>query len=191
MLARLVFGLGLLAGIAACSGRPSQMPSGPDWGSFIIDRQDASGPAAHSWRPGVCAGVDLHPDYRVLDEQNLVSFLRDQQYAVRVERQPVEPGKPDLVFVFVQVPGVAESIPLRVATLKTSDDAGKSLYDAFLQRGAGLWGVHRSNLAVLGPPGPAHDDLAFAAKTKLACWGSFAFTDGDDMYVVPGGYTEP
>lgn len=139
----------------------------------------------------MCAGVDLRPDYRELNETSVVNFLRDQQYSVRVERQPVEPGKPELLFIFVQFPGAAESVPLRVAMLKSPDDAGKSLYDGLQQKGAWVWGIYRANLAVLGPPGSEEDDLAFAAKTKLACWGTFAFTDGSDIFVVPGGYAEP
>jgi hypothetical protein len=59
------------------------------------------------------------------------------------------------------------------------------------QRGPGAWGVHRSNLAVLGPGGADEEDLAFAARTKLACWGTFTLQAGNDAVVVPGGYMEP
>ena len=30
-----------------------------------------------------------------------------------------------------------------------------------------------------------------AAKTRLACWGTFTLSDGDDAFVVEGGYAEP
>ena len=52
------------------------------------------------------------------------------------------------------------------------------------------WGVHRSNLAVLGPAGDPSDTITFAAVTKLACWGVFTIAETDDAFVVPGGYTE-
>jgi hypothetical protein len=55
----------------------------------------------------VCAQSDLRADYRVLNETNLVTFLRDQQIDARAERQPVEAHKPDLIFVFVSTPGAA------------------------------------------------------------------------------------
>lgn len=190
MISRFAFLLAATAAVAGC-GHASQMPPGPDWRNFVIDRPGYYGLWGHTWRPGVCAGVDLKPDYRPLNEASLVAFLRDQQYNVRVERQPVAPGKPDLVFVFVQFPGSAESIPLRVAMLKSPDDAGRDLYDALLERGSWAWGVHRSNVAVLGPRGSEDDDLAFAAKTKLACWGTFTITDGTSVYVTPGAYAEP
>ncbi len=183
----------LLAATAACGGRPSQIPPGPDWAQYVLIRPGTEGNLdTLSWRPGVCAGVELRPDYRTLNESSIVSFLRDQNFAVRVERQPVEARRPDLVFIFVQVPGAAESIPLRVAMLPSADEAGRSLYDALLVRGSRVWGIHRSNVAVLGPQGASfHDDLAFAAKTKLACWGTFTTTDGSNAFVIPGGYAEP
>jgi hypothetical protein len=192
-LARFAFAWPLLAGLAGVTGCGGQslMPAGPDWQQFIVNRRGTNGPWGYTWRPDVCAGTDMKPDYRTLQESNVVDFLRSQNYNVRVERQPVEPGKPDLFFVFVQVSGMAESVPLRVATLKTPDEAGHALNEALVKRGKGYWGVHRSNVAVFGPSGDPDDDLAFAAKTKLACWGTFTFHAGDEIYVVPGGYTEP
>ncbi|HXX69293.1 MAG TPA: hypothetical protein VEK07_19065 [Polyangiaceae bacterium] len=177
--------------LVGCAGRPSQMPSGADFREYVVDRQGASGRAGFEWRPDVCAHVDVAPDYRNLNETSLVAFLRGQQIEARVERQPVETHKPDLVFVFVTVPGVAQTVPLRVAILPSADEAGRALYDALVQRGAGAWGVHRSNVAVLGPLGSNEDDVAFAAKTRLACWGTFTFADSGDAFVVPGGYAEP
>jgi hypothetical protein len=183
--------IALAGALVACGARLSQMPAGPDWAQFVVNRPGASGPAARSWRPDVCASLDLHPDYRSLNESNLVEFLRGQQMTVRVERQPVEPKKPELIFVFVQVPGRPETVPLRLAILPNADDAGHDLYDAMMQRGPGSWGVHRSNLALLGPVGFDEEDLAFAARTKLACWGTFTLEAGNDAVVVPGGYMEP
>jgi hypothetical protein len=176
--------------LAGC-GRPSQMPAAPDWDQFVLRRPNASGSAGESWRPEICAGVDLHPDYHTLDETSLAAFLQNQQLTVRVERQPVEPNKPELVFLFVSAASGSDPIALRVAMLKTPDEAGRDLYDAVLQHGSGSWGVRRANVAVLGPPGSSHEDLAFAAKTKLACWGTFLLEDDDDAVVIPGGYAEP
>ncbi len=183
--------LAIMASLTGCAAAASQMPPGPDYRRYVVDRPGGSGPGAFEWRPDVCAQSDLHADYRVLNETNLVAFLHDQQIDARVERQPVEAHKPDLVFVFVTSPGTSQSVPLRVAILPSADEAGRALYDALLQRGAGGWGLHRSNLAVLGPSGADEDNLAFAAKTRLACWGTFTFVDSGDASVVPGGYTEP
>jgi hypothetical protein len=38
--------------------------------------------------------------------------------------------------------------------------------------------------------GDPEDDIAFAARTKLACWGVFTVTGLDDAFVIPGAYTE-
>jgi hypothetical protein len=183
--------LAATAALAGCGGHASQMPAGPDWRQYVVDRPGASGTSALEWRPDVCARADLHADYHLLNETSLVAFLRDQQLDARVERQPVEANKPGLVFVFVSSPGSSQAVPLRVAILPSADEAGRDLYDALLQRGSGAWGVHRANLAVLGPYGNKEDDLQFAAKTRLACWGTFTFSDGDDAFVVQGGYAEP
>jgi hypothetical protein len=175
----------------ACGGPPSQMPPGPEWRQYVVDRPGTSGPGSHQWGPDVCARVDLKPDYHALTEASLVAFLQGQGLDARVERQPVEANKPGLVFVFVAAPGTSRTVPLRVAILPSADEAGRDLYDALLLRGQGAWGVHRANLAVLGPSGDEPDDLQFAGKTRLACWGTFTVAEGGDAVVVPGGYAEP
>lgn len=177
--------------LGACVTAPTQMPRSPDWNQYVVGRAGRSGPSALSWAPNVCASLDVRPEYKVLDESSLVTFLRNEQFNVRVERQPVEPHKPELVFVFVEVPGTSEPVPLRVAILPAADDAGHALADGLAERGVGVWGVHRSNLAVLGPAGAAEDDLAFAARTKLACWGVFTLNDSGNAVVIPGAYGEP
>jgi hypothetical protein len=103
----------------------------------------------------------------------------------------VDAKNPELHYVFVNVPGISEAVPLRVAVLPNADEAGRALHEAVLQRGPGSWGVHRSNVAVLGPAGSNADDVAFAATTKLACWGTFTIAGTDDAFVIPGGYAEP
>ncbi len=178
-----------LAALPACSSKPSQMPVSEHWDQYVQPFGVAG--RGFALRPNVCEGFDLHPDYATLNEANLIRFLQQQHYAVQVERQQVDPKQPPLTFLFVGVPGATQTIPLRVAILPTPDDAGASLYDGLITRGRGFWGVRRGNLAVLGPIGSRDEDLEFAAKSKLACWGTLAYADGDDIVVVSGGYAEP
>jgi hypothetical protein len=79
---------------------------------------------------------------------------------------------------------------LRVAVLGSATQAGEQLHEAMGQQGNGSWGVHRSNIAILGPAGHMDDVVAFAVKTRLACWGVLTVQQGDDAIVVPGGYLE-
>jgi hypothetical protein len=78
-----------------------------------------------------------------------------------------------------------------VATLASAKEAGDELHRAILQNGKGSWGVHRANLAILGPIGDVGDIVALSAKTKFACWGVLTIAKNkDDAYVVPGAYRE-
>ncbi len=179
----------LAALLAGCAGAPLtlHMPN-PDTRRYLADPH---GGAQAQLRPEVCTGYDLRPDPSALNEASLVRFLQEQRFDVQVQRQPVAPHSPELSFVFVSVPGVSEPVSLRVAILADADSAGRALHDAMLERGSGSWGVHRSNVSVLGPSGTAGDDIAFAATTKLACWGTLTLRDGADAVVIPGGYAEP
>lgn len=180
---------GLIAALPlACSGRPSEMPP-VERAEQYIEPAGSSGRSVRL-RPAVCEGLDLRPEYGSLNEANLVRFLEQQQYAVQVQHQQVDPKQPPLTFVFVVVPGAAP-VPLRVAILPNGDDAAQALYDALLKRGPGVWGFHRSNLSVLGPVGTKSEDIAFAAKTKLACWGAVTLAEGDEVLALAGGYAEP
>ena len=176
--------IGLLAGC----GKPSQMPPAEHPAQYA-EPFGTSGRGLKLRAP-VCDGFDLRPDFASLDEASLIRFLQQQHYSVQVERQQVDPKQPALTFLFVSVPG-GRTIPLRVAILPSPDDAGASLYDALIARGSGFWGFRRGNLAVLGPVGGRDEDLEFAAKSKLACWGTLTIADGDDVLVVAGGYAEP
>ena len=62
--------------------------------------------------------------------------------------------------------------------------------DWIAQHGSGSWGVHRSNLAILGPIQDPADMLDLVATNKLACWGVLTIGTGADVYVIPGGYRE-
>ncbi|HEX3595744.1 MAG TPA: hypothetical protein VHU80_11595 [Polyangiaceae bacterium] len=135
--------------------------------------------------PGVCAGEDLAPDYGHLDENQVVQFLERQHMDVRLERP-----RADLSYVVISGAGASSPVRLRVAILADADQAGRDLHEAILQHGEGSWGVHRSNVAILGPIASEEDALAFAAQTKLACWGVFTIAGRDDTFVVPGAYVE-
>ncbi len=136
--------------------------------------------------PSVCEGVDLTPDYATLDEKAVVEFLKKRGFPVRTV-----PARSDLVYVEFQLnPDRDEWVRLRVAILPNAPQAGLELHRGMLHTGPGSWGVHRSNLAVLVPVGDLSDIIAFAAKTKLACWGVLTVAGADDAMVIPGGYRE-
>jgi hypothetical protein len=174
-----------------CGSSSLQMPPGVDWHRYVTARGEDSDLASLRLRPDVCEGYDLRPDYATLNEATFVRFLERQRFDVQAQRQQVDPKNPELHYVFVRISGIAEPVALRVAVLPNQDEAGRVLREAVLERGAGSWGVHRGNVAVLGPIGSSADDIAFAASTKLACWGTFTIADTDDAFVIPGGYAEP
>lgn len=134
----------------------------------------------------VCNGIDVKPEYATLDEQSIVKFLKARGLPVRMER-----ARADLFYVELQVnPETDEWARLRVAVLQSPVQAGRELHDAVLQHGPGSWGIHRANLAVLGPIGSVPDIIAFVGKTKLSCWGVLTVAGRDDSFVVPGNYRE-
>jgi hypothetical protein len=96
----------------------------------------------------------------------------------------------DLAYADVEGTIAGRSLRFRIAILPNAGAAGRELHEALLQHGEGWWGVHRSNLAVLAPPGTLADTVIFAARTRLACWGVVTVAGRDDTYVIPGGYTE-
>jgi hypothetical protein len=165
-----------------------RLQQGSDWQAYVRDR--SGGPPSGEleslrFRDGLCEGEPLDPDNQPLGEGHLIQFLQRQRIDVRVER-----ARADLVFLNLTGAGAQAPVRMRVAILKTPDEAGRELHEALLQHGPGSWGIHRSNLAVLGPLGDPKDDLTFAAKSKLACWGVFTMASTDDTFVIPGGYTE-
>lgn len=134
-------------------------------------------------RPDACNGVDLHPEYQELQVAQLITFLRASGYDLSETR-----ARSDLSYLDLKTP--AGPVRLRVATLDSSRAAGRDLHEAILQHGQGSWGVHRSNLAVLAPSASIEDMVAFALKSRLACWGVLTVAGRDDNFVVPGGYSE-
>ena len=197
MLAKFLFGrflpgAGAVVGAALVSGcgQPTllKMTDGSDWRAYAQSR-DGSTPGGEldelRFKEGLCSGDPMKPDRAHLSEAALIRFLKAQQLDVRLER-----ARADLVFAVVTGAGTQSPIRLRVAILDNPDDAGRELHEALLEHGEGSWGIHRSNLAVLGPVGPYTDSMVFAAKTKLACWGVFTVAGQDDTFVIPGGYME-
>ena len=144
----------------------------------LIDSEGALSPEA-------CRGVDLRPEEHVLDESALVALLARRGFRSEVTR-----ARADLTYVEVPAIGRVAKIRLRVARLSSPIEAAQELHRALDERGAGGWGVHRGNLAVLAPSGERDRVVSFAVKTGLACWGVLTIEGGDGAYVLPGGYAE-
>jgi hypothetical protein len=177
-------GLGLLG----CSSPAFHINDRSDVNAYVVRGKAPTSepnPASLRFKPGLCEAQELKPDGRVLSEANIIEFLNKQQLDVRIERP-----RSDLIYLVVSGAGTDVPVRLRVAVLKNADEAGLELHEALLQHGPGAWGVRRSNLAVLGQTGSLDDDLTFAAKTRLSCWGMFMTAGRDDTYSVPGGYRE-
>ncbi len=165
-----------------------RMSDGSDARTYVTARDGGSpgsDPDGLRFKKEICDGEDLRPDGRQLTEADLVQYLSRQQLDIRVERP-----RADLVYLIVTGGGSQAPVRLRVAILKNADEAGHELHEALLQHGNGAWGVRRSNLAILGPIGSLPDDLTFASKTRLSCWGMFMTAGRGDVYAVPGGYRE-
>jgi hypothetical protein len=137
-------------------------------------------------RSEVCDGVaENKPDQTRLDEHALAAFLQRQGFQTSLTR-----ARADLVYLDVTNSGGDQPVRLRVAVLEDARAAGADLHKAILEHGDGSWGVHRSNLAVLGPIGNVDQIMEFAGRTKLACWGVLTVAGRDDDFVIPGGYME-
>jgi hypothetical protein len=191
MLRHLRTSLALSLLVAGCG--PSvllNVTDGSDWKAFVVDRNGNSPSTSElsslRFRDGLCDAAAMIPERNVLTEEHFISYLQKQGVDVRVERQ-----RTDLVYLNLTGVGTQNPIRFRVAILKTREQAGRELHEGILQHGEGSWGVHRANLAVLGPLGSAEDDLRFAAKYKLPCWGVFTIAGRDDTVVIPGAYIEP
>jgi hypothetical protein len=137
-------------------------------------------------RPNVCDGVaENKPEKTTLDEKALSGFLERQGLQTTAVRE-----RSDLVYLDVTNAGGDKPVRLRVAILADSHAAGADLHKALLEHGMGAWGVHRGNLAILGPIGSVDQIVEFTGRTKLACWGVLTVAGRDDDFVIPGGYME-
>jgi hypothetical protein len=180
--------LALCLAVSACSGRKDLvLVRGANWQTYVYDsrRDSPEELGALVFRDKVCAGQELSPIYDRLDESDLLGFLQRRNLKVSVERPRL-----DLAYLLVDDQRTRKPARLRVAILGNADEAGRELADAMVEHGEGSWGVHRSNLAVLGPVGDTTHDLAFAAEIGLACWGVFTVRGEKDTFVIPGGYRE-
>ena len=74
--------------------------------------------------------------------------------------------------------------------LDDAEGAASDLHASLLEHGPGWWGIRRANLAILAPKAGVAEAVAFALKYKLPCWGVMAMTHVDDVYVIPGPYSE-
>jgi len=181
----MAFSLSLCMG--GCAGRDLVLAHGAHWQSYVYDSQRDAPERLGSlvFRQKVCAGRALDPEYSPLDENDLSRFFEQQQIHVRVERP-----RTDLAYLLVDDQRTRRPARLRVAILENADEAGRELAEALVQHGEGSWGVHRSNLAVLGPVGDPTHDLVFAAEIGLVCWGVFTVRGREDTFVIPGAYRE-
>jgi hypothetical protein len=136
-------------------------------------------------RSEVCEHEDLRVARDMLDETALIRFLERHGGVGEVERP-----RSDLSYVTLPAAPGKKGLRLRVASLASADDAGRELATAIAQHGSGSWGVHRSNLAILGPIQDPADVLDLVSTNKLACWGVLTIGSGADVYVIPGGYRE-
>jgi hypothetical protein len=186
---RRVTGILLGAGwLVGCSSAAFHVNDRSDVNAYVVKGKagaSEANPANLRFKPGLCDAQELVPDGKLLTEEHIIAFLNKQQLDVRIERP-----RSDLIYLVVGGAGTDVPVRLRVAILKNADEAGLELHEALLQHGPGAWGVRRSNLAVLGLTGSLADDLTFAAKTRLSCWGMFMTAGRDDTYSVPGGYRE-
>ncbi|HSC85858.1 MAG TPA: hypothetical protein VLC09_01250 [Polyangiaceae bacterium] len=175
-------------GVGGCTASASGGVSGKSADASAKMTTDAHGGSSH--RLGqvrlvedACAGTNLKPSSELLTQRDLRALLdaKGIPYTVTVERS-------DLHLFDLELHG--SKTRLRVATLDSPREAGRHLHKALLEHGSGYWGVHRSNLAVLGPPADIDETIGFSLETGLACWGVLTAADRDDTFVVPGGYFE-
>ena len=185
----LVFVLGLVG--AGCSATNDAPPPPPNIFPFLETKAEhrdvITGPetlgSTMRFKPDLCKDEPLAPDFSYLNEQSLAKFLVAHKFEIRTLQ-----ARGDLVYIDTIKDG--KMVRLRVAILKSTHEAGRELHEAMLQHGPGSWGVHRSNLAVLGPVGSLDQIITFLADTKLACWGVATAAGRDDTFVIPGAYTE-
>lgn len=179
----------LLATALGCSagGQATLSPAAAQASAGVTGSTEGKGSSTELGKarlePDACEGYDTSPEHERLSVGAFQRHLDSKglSYEVSVERG-------DLHVFDVDYGG--RSTPLRVATLKDRHEAGRHLHDALLEHGQGYWGVHRSNLAVLGPPGSSAEAIGFAVDSGLACWGVLTLVGRDDSFVVPGGYYE-
>lgn len=137
-----------------------------------------------------CKDIDTHPVTQKLSPDDFARYLEARGLKV-------EPRKArDNLYWFDFPTGEAKEgekapfVRLRLAVLRDQFSASRDLHESLLDHGPGWWGLRRSNLAILAPKADLSTALGFALKHKLVCWGMFAYAGAEDVYVVPGPYTQ-
>jgi hypothetical protein len=136
-------------------------------------------------KSSACADLDTSPVSAKLAQHDFTRFLEAQGV-----QKPFIKARGNLYWYDLPGDDKDEKVRLRLAVLDSPDEAADELHRSLLEHGPGWWGIRRSNLAVLAPKAGVTEAMAFALKYKLVCWGVFAMTDVDDVYVVPGPYAE-
>ncbi|MBI4702755.1 MAG: hypothetical protein HY744_16660 [Deltaproteobacteria bacterium] len=138
-------------------------------------------------RDEACKDVDTHAVTKPLTKDDFSRFLQ----GLGVKDEPVM-ARGNLYWY--EFPGTdpedGDRVRLRLAVRDSVEEAALDLHKSLLEHGPGWWGVRRSNLAILAPKAGVAEALAFAIKYKLVCWGTMAMAHVDDVYVVPGPYTQ-
>lgn len=138
----------------------------------------------------VCKDIDTHPVTQKLSPDDLARYLESR--GVKIEPRKAR----DNLYWFDFPTGEAKDgeqtpfVRLRLAVLRDQFSASRDLHESLLDHGPGWWGLRRSNLAILAPKTDLSTALAFAIKHKLVCWGMFTYAGTEDVYVVPGPYTQ-
>jgi len=138
----------------------------------------------------VCKDIDTHPLTQKLTPDDFARYMETQ--GIKVEPKKAR----DNLYWFDFPTGEAKEgepppfVRLRLAVLDDHFAASRDLQESLLDHGPGWWGLRRSNLAILAPRTSLSEALAFSLKYKLVCWGMFEYAGTDDVYVVPGPYTE-
>ncbi|MDC0746316.1 hypothetical protein [Polyangium mundeleinium] len=183
-------GLGCV-GLEAGIDYPSDLPS-PD--EHVATPEGEADPSislnGFVIKDEVCKEVDTRPVTQRLGPEDFARFLETQ--GLKIEPQKAR----DNLYWFDFPTGEKKEgepqqfLRLRLAVLDDHFAATRDLQESLLDHGPGWWGVRRSNLAVLAPKTGLSESVAFALKHKLVCWGMFAYSGTDDVYGVPGPYTE-
>ena len=142
--------------------------------TFVIDEQ-------------ICEGIDVHTETRPIAQDDLLRFLE------RVGKPPSQIKARGNLYWFEfpgEDPDDGDVVRLRLAVLDGPEEAADELHRSLLQHGPGWWGIRRSNISILGPKGSLSEQMGFAIMYKLPCWGAVMRAGLDDVYVIPGPYTE-
>lgn len=194
---RVLVALALAAPSLACVGidagvdYPSDIPS-PDQNVVSPDQDGEASIRLNGFviKEDVCKDIDTHPVTQKLSPDDFARYLEGR--GIKVEPRKAR----DNLYWFDFPSGEAKEgepppfVRLRLAVLRDQFSASRDLHESLLDHGPGWWGLRRSNLAILAPKTDLSTALGFALKYKLVCWGMFAYSGAEDVYVVPGPYTQ-